>query len=137
MGLLTGLLTLPLAPVRGTIWVAEQVLEEDHYGLDPVKKRILEFLAVGAFKGGIAGSILLLVGPPGVGKTTIANIIANELAHGVTSTSSTPSTASPPTRATPPGTTWTRSQPPRRGPRLRPRTRTRCCGTAHATTGSV
>ena len=52
---------------------ARQVLNEHHEGLEDVKKRILEFLAVGAFKGEIAGSILLLVGPPGVGKTSIGH----------------------------------------------------------------
>jgi len=49
---------------------ARRVLDRDHYGLDDVKNRILEFLAVGIHKGEIAGSIILLVGPPGVGKTS-------------------------------------------------------------------
>ena len=47
---------------------AREVLNDHHEGLGDVKKRILEFLAVGSFKGEISGSILLLVGPPGVGK---------------------------------------------------------------------
>jgi ATP-dependent Lon protease len=46
---------------------ARRVLDRDHYGLDDVKARILEFLAVGIHKGEIAGAIILLVGPPGVG----------------------------------------------------------------------
>ena len=50
---------------------ARKVLDRDHYGLEDVKERILEFLAVGMNKGEIAGSIILLVGPPGVGKTSI------------------------------------------------------------------
>jgi len=55
---------------------ARAILDRDHDGLDDVKERILELLAVGARKGEIAGSILLLVGPPGVGKTSIGRSIA-------------------------------------------------------------
>ncbi|GGX64777.1 endopeptidase La [Saccharospirillum salsuginis] len=55
---------------------ARKVLDRHHSGLDDVKDRILEFLAVGAFKGEISGSILLLVGPPGVGKTSIGRSVA-------------------------------------------------------------
>lgn len=58
---------------------AREVLDEHHDGLDDVKKRILEFLAVGAFRGEIAGSILLLIGPPGVGKTSIGRSVADAL----------------------------------------------------------
>jgi ATP-dependent Lon protease len=58
---------------------ARTVLDEHHEGLEDVKARILEFLAVGAFKGEIAGSILLLVGPPGVGKTSIGRSVADAL----------------------------------------------------------
>lgn len=58
---------------------AGKVLDEHHEGLEDVKSRILEFLAVGAFKGEIAGSILLLVGPPGVGKTSIGRSVADAL----------------------------------------------------------
>ncbi|GAB5414232.1 MAG: endopeptidase La [Congregibacter sp.] len=58
---------------------ASAVLDADHDGLEDVKNRILEFLAVGSFKGEIAGSILLLVGPPGVGKTSIGRSVANAL----------------------------------------------------------
>ena len=58
---------------------ARGVLDEHHDGLEDVKKRILEFLAVGAFRGEIAGSILLLVGPPGVGKTSIGRSVADAL----------------------------------------------------------
>ncbi|MGH8354472.1 MAG: endopeptidase La, partial [Pseudomonas sp.] len=58
---------------------ARQVLDRQHAGLEDVKQRIVEFLAVGAFKGEIAGSILLLVGPPGVGKTSIGKSIAESL----------------------------------------------------------
>lgn len=58
---------------------AREVLDRHHAGLDDIKNRILEFLAVGAFKGEIAGSIVLLVGPPGVGKTSIGKSIAESL----------------------------------------------------------
>lgn len=58
---------------------AGEVLNRDHDGLEDVKDRILEFLAVGAFRGKIAGSILLLVGPPGVGKTSIGRSVASAL----------------------------------------------------------
>lgn len=58
---------------------ARKVLDRDHDGLADVKERIIEFLAVGAYRGEIAGSILLLLGPPGVGKTSIGKSIASAL----------------------------------------------------------
>lgn len=58
---------------------ARAILEEDHYGLQKVKKRILQHLAVMKLKGERRGSILLLVGPPGVGKTSLAASIAKAL----------------------------------------------------------
>jgi ATP-dependent Lon protease len=58
---------------------AREVLDRDHYGLDDVKDRIIEFLAVGALKGEVSGSILLLIGPPGVGKTSIGRSVAEAL----------------------------------------------------------
>jgi len=58
---------------------AEQVLSEDHYGLEDIKERILEFIAVGALKGSTQGKIMCFVGPPGVGKTSIGRSIARAL----------------------------------------------------------
>ncbi|PKM44249.1 MAG: endopeptidase La [Gammaproteobacteria bacterium HGW-Gammaproteobacteria-1] len=58
---------------------ARRILDQDHDGLEEVKQRIIEFLAVGVLRGEVAGSILLLVGPPGVGKTSIGRSIANTL----------------------------------------------------------
>jgi ATP-dependent Lon protease len=55
---------------------AEQILDEDHYGLEKVKERILEYLAVQARTGTLKGPILCLVGPPGVGKTSLGRSIA-------------------------------------------------------------
>ena len=58
---------------------ARKVLDQDHDGLDDVKQRIIEFLAVGSYRGEISGSILLLVGPPGTGKTSIGHSVADAL----------------------------------------------------------
>jgi ATP-dependent Lon protease len=58
------------------IALAEQILNEDHYGLEKVKERILEYLAVQARTGSLKGPILCLVGPPGVGKTSLGRSIA-------------------------------------------------------------
>jgi ATP-dependent Lon protease len=55
---------------------AERILEEDHYGLEKVKQRILEYLAVQTLVGQLKGPILCLVGPPGVGKTSLGKSVA-------------------------------------------------------------
>ncbi len=62
--------------VKKDIAAAEQVLHDDHYGLEKVKERILEYLAVQQRAGKMKGPILCLVGPPGVGKTSLAKSIA-------------------------------------------------------------
>lgn len=58
---------------------AKEVLDRDHYGLKEVKERVMEYLAVKKITGSMAGPILCLVGPPGVGKTSIAKSIAESM----------------------------------------------------------
>jgi ATP-dependent Lon protease len=58
---------------------ARKILDDSHYGLDDVKERILEFLSTVIRRGTVAGSILCLVGPPGVGKTSIGKSVAEAL----------------------------------------------------------
>ena len=58
---------------------AQEVLDADHYGLEDVKERILEFIAVGQLRGTTQGKIITMVGPPGVGKTSIGQSIARAL----------------------------------------------------------
>jgi ATP-dependent Lon protease len=62
--------------VKKNLQLAEKVLDEDHYGLEKVKERILEYLAVQSRINQLKGPILCLVGPPGVGKTSLGQSIA-------------------------------------------------------------
>ena len=66
--------------VKKDIKLAEDILNDDHYGLEKVKERILEYLAVQQRAGKMKGPILCLVGPPGVGKTSLGKSIAR--GHG-------------------------------------------------------
>ena len=59
--------------------LVEKILDEDHYGLEKVKERILEYLAVRSLAHKIKGPILCLIGPPGVGKTSLARSIARAM----------------------------------------------------------
>jgi len=63
--------------VKRDIITAKKILDHDHYGLDKVKERILEYLAVQSRVGKVKGQILCLVGPPGVGKTSLGKSIAS------------------------------------------------------------
>ena len=58
---------------------ARKVLDEDHYGLEKIKDRILEYLSVRKLNPGMKGPILCFVGPPGVGKTSLGQAIARSL----------------------------------------------------------
>lgn len=57
----------------------EKILDQDHYGLEDVKKRIIEFMGVSSLKNEVLGSIILFVGPPGVGKTSLGKSVARAL----------------------------------------------------------
>lgn len=61
------------------ISMAKDILDKGHYGMDDVKQRILEFIAVGKLNNSVQGKILCFVGPPGVGKTSIGESIAESL----------------------------------------------------------
>src|SRR5947207_10579419 len=58
---------------------ARRLLDEDHYDLDKVKERLVEYLAVRKLKGDMKGPILCFVGPPGVGKTSLGQSIARAM----------------------------------------------------------
>ncbi|NLY75606.1 MAG: endopeptidase La [Firmicutes bacterium] len=76
------ILSLPwntLTEDRLDVKVAESILDEDHYGLEKVKERILEYLAVCQLTKELKGPILCLIGPPGVGKTSLARSVARAL----------------------------------------------------------
>lgn len=64
---------------RASVEAARRILERDHFGMEKVKERILEFIAVRALKEDAKGQVLCLVGPPGVGKTSIALSVAKAM----------------------------------------------------------
>jgi ATP-dependent Lon protease len=76
LDVLVGLPWAKKSKVRHDLGFAEQVLEEDHYGLEKVKERILEYLAVQQRVDKVKAPILCLVGPPGVGKTSLGQSVA-------------------------------------------------------------
>ncbi|CAK9809586.1 Lon protease homolog, mitochondrial [Anthophora quadrimaculata] len=67
------------SPENLNLQQAIEILDKDHYGMDDIKKRILEFIAVSQLKGSTQGKILCFHGPPGVGKTSIAKSISRAL----------------------------------------------------------
>ncbi len=79
---LTWLTDLPwgiYSPENHDLTRARKILDDDHYGLDDVKQRILEFIGTIVKRGKVSGSIICLVGPPGVGKTSVGRSIADAL----------------------------------------------------------
>ena len=56
---------------RLNLKIARETLDADHFGLDEIKKRILEFIAVGKLRGSVAGKIICFIGPPGVGEINL------------------------------------------------------------------
>ena len=72
------------APLKSDLADSEKKLDEDHYGLEKVKERILEYLAVQKRAGKLRGPILCLVGPPGVGKTSLGKSIARATGRQLT-----------------------------------------------------
>ncbi len=58
---------------------AKEILDSEHYGMSDVKERILQTIAVAKLRGTLKGKVLLLHGPPGVGKTSLASSIAKSL----------------------------------------------------------
>ncbi|MGL4348774.1 MAG: LON peptidase substrate-binding domain-containing protein, partial [Chlamydiales bacterium] len=68
-----------LSQEKYNLTYSAKILEQDHYGLKDIKSRMLEFISVGKLSGGMKGSIICFVGPPGVGKTSIGKSIAKAI----------------------------------------------------------
>ena len=62
---------------------AKKILDHDHYGMNKVKERILEYLAVLKLKGDMKSPILCFIGPPGIGKTSLGKSIANAIGRKI------------------------------------------------------
>lgn len=77
--LMTDLPWNKMSPERIDLKRSREALDSDHYGLDKLKKRVLEYLAVRQLRNNLKGPILCFVGPPGVGKTSVGKSIANSL----------------------------------------------------------
>ena len=71
LDVITGIPWKKRSKVKNDLEKAQEVLDVDHYGLEKVKDRIIEFISVGIIKGELKGSIICLVGPPGTGKTFV------------------------------------------------------------------
>ena len=97
------------APASDDLGAVEQILEDDHEGLEEPKKRILEHMAVLKLSGKARGTILCLVGPPGVGKTSLAQSVARATGRPLSARERSAACATRPRSAVIGAPTWARS----------------------------